>query len=349
MDGVLTAFVSLPNVRYRGDDAVTRAFDEIEQRIAALPGVRSVGGTSHLPLSGQDSRTAVDIEGRELTSDAPTRGHVRAVTVDYFNTLGIPLIQGRFFTDADTANSPFVAIVNDTMAARYWPAASPIGKRFRLGGRPAWREVVGVVRDVRHWGLDRAPNPEFYLPQRQMVWQSMNVVIATDVAPSVIADAVREQLRVVDADLPLSNVRTMNEVAAHSIASRRSALVLLAIFGGLALILAAAGIYGVMAHVVTLRTSEIGVRITLGAKPSEVLKLVLLEGMVQAGIGVAIGVTGGVLLMRSFRAMLYGVQPADLLTLVSVVAVLSITALLACLLPARRAMRIDPVDALRVA
>ena len=348
-DGILTALIALPNARYRGDAAVNGAFDEIERRIAALPGVLSVGGTSHLPLTGQDSRTGVAIEGREPTPDAPTRGHVRAVTVDYFRTLGIPLIQGRSFTDADTSDSPFVAIVNETMAARYWPGTSPIGKRFRLGGSQGWREVVGVVRNVKHWGLDRGANPEFYLPQRQMVWQSLNFVIATDLEPSAIASAVREQLRTVDADLPLSNVRTMKEVAARSVASRRAAIVLLATFGVLALILAAAGIYGVMAHLVALRTSEIGVRMTLGARPADVMKLVMLEGMLQAAVGVAIGVSGGVLLMRTFRAVLYGVGPADPLTLGAVALVLCATALAACLLPARRAMKIDPVEALRVA
>jgi hypothetical protein len=206
-----------------------------------------------------------------------------------------------------------------------------------MGGSQAWREVVGVVADVKHWGLDRRVNPEMYLPQRQMVFSSLYFVLATDQDPASLASTVREQLRTVDPNLPLSKIRTMEEVAGSSVASRRAAMILLAIFGSLALVLAAAGIYGVMAHLVALRTAEIGVRMTLGARPSDVLRLVIREGTVQAVAGLAIGLTGAVLLMRSFRSMLYGVGPADPLTLVAVAAILLSTR--PRLVPARRAMR----------
>jgi len=200
---------------------------------------------------------------------------------------------------------------------------------------------------VKHWGFDRPVNPEMYLPQKQMVWEGLTYVLATDRDPSALTAAVREQLRAVDAELPLSSVRTMEQVAARSVAARRATMLLLAIFGGLALVLAAAGIYGVMAQLVTLRSPEIGIRMTLGAQPGAVMRLILREGFVQAVVGLSIGLAGGIALMRGFRAVLYQVSPADPITLAAVAAILLGTTLLACFVPARRAMRVDPVQALR--
>jgi predicted permease len=344
--GILTTLISLPDSRYPGDRKLA-AFEQIEQRVRSIPGVRSVGATNLLPLGGRDSRRGVVVEGYEPPPDSPTRAHPRAVTPDYFKTMNAQVTAGRSFTPADRADSPLVVIVNETMARRYWPNTSPVGKRMLLAGTNDWREVVGVVRDIRHWGLDRTVNPELYLPLPQYLPFSVTYVISTEGAPASLAGAVREQLRAVDPDLPLSNIRTMDEVAARSVAARRAAMLMLGVFGVLALVLAAAGIYGVMAHLVALRTSEIGVRMTMGARPRDVMRLVLKEGLVQAAVGLAIGLGGGVLLMRTFRTMLYEVSPADPTTLVVVVAVLFSTALLACLVPARRAMRVDPVTALR--
>jgi putative ABC transport system permease protein len=346
--GLMTAFISLPAGRYTDDGRRVATYDEIERRLAALPGVRSVGATSHLPLSGQDSRSGIVIEGREPTPDTPTRAHPRAVTLDYFRTMGITLLAGRNFSAADNSDAPFVVVVNQTMARRYWPGMSPVGKRVRLGGNAVqWREVIGVASDVRHWGFDRPVNPEMYFPQNQMVWDGLTFVLATDGDPATLTAAVREELRAVDPDLPLSRVSTMENVAAQSIAARRAAMLLLGIFGGLALILAAAGIYGVMAQLVALRSAEIGIRMTLGAQPGAVMRLILREGLVQAVIGLAIGIAGGVALMRGFRAVLYQVSPADPITLAAVAAILLTTTLLACVVPARRAMRVDPIAALR--
>jgi putative ABC transport system permease protein len=232
------------------------------------------------------------------------------------------------------------------MARRYWPDASWLGKRVRFpGGR--WREIVGVVRDVRHWGLDRPVNPEMYCPLAQLPFSFMTFVLATDGNPAALAGSVREALRQVDPDLPLSSVRTMEQVVAVSTASRHAAMSVLGTFAIVALILAAAGIYGVMSHVVSLRTSEIGVRMTMGARRGDIMCLVLREGVVQASIGLAIGIASAVLLMRSFQSLLYEVSPADPITLVVVAATLLATALLACAVPARRAMNVDPVTALR--
>jgi predicted permease len=345
---LLTAFITLPAGRYRDDGKRVATYDEIERRLASLPGVRSVGATSHLPLSGKDSRSGVGIEHREPTPDTPTRAHPRAVTIDYFKTMGIRLVSGRNFAVTDHSESPFVVVINETMARRYWPGVSPVGRRVRLGGNARnWREVVGVVSDVKHWGFDRPVNPEMYLPQKQMVWDGLTFVLATDRDPAALTAAVREQLRAVDTDLPLSNVRTMEQVAAQSVAARRATMLLLAIFGALALVLAAAGIYGVMAQLVALRGPEIGIRMTLGAQPGAVMRLILREGFVQAAIGLSIGLAGGIALMRGFSAVLYQVSPADPITLATVAAILLGTTLLACFVPARRAMRVDPVQALR--
>ena len=233
------------------------------------------------------------------------------------------------------------------MARRYWPGGSPLGQKLVVGGTTASVEVIGIVADVRHWGLDLPVNPELYLPLAQQPTGGLTFVLSTDLEPSALTASVREQLRAVDPDLPLSRVRTMNDVAAESVASRRVAMLLLAILGVLALTLAASGIYAVMAHLVALRSAEIGVRMTLGAKPLAVMLLVLREGLVQAAAGLAIGLGAAVLIMRAFRTRLFEVSPADPMTLTVVAAILLTTAVAACIIPARRAMRVDPIEALR--
>lgn len=347
--GSLTASISLPAARYRSEESQIAMFDQIEEKLRALPGVRAVGATNLLPLSGRDGRRGIGIEGRTPTPDVPTRAHPRSVTPGYFQAMGITTITGRSFTPADTAGTPKVAIVNDTMARRYWPGQSPIGRRVMLGGTQDWIQVIGVVADVKHWGLDQKVNPEIYFPQRQAVSRTLTFVVAAEGDPSSLAAAVRDRVRAIDPSLPASGVRTMEEIAAVSMASRRAGMLLLAVFGGLALILAAAGIHGVMSHLVALRTAEIGVRMTLGATPANVMGLVLREGTFQAVLGLGIGLTGGVLLMRAFGTMLYGVAPADPVTLSVVGAGLFATALAACVVPARKAMRVDPVNAVRSA
>ena len=346
-DGVLTTFVTLPGRRYGSDEKRLAAFDQIEQRFASVAGVRAVGATSHLPLSGQDGRLSVSIEGFNAPPDMQTRAHPRSVSPGYFQTMGITLVAGRTFSAADRAGSPLVGVVNDTMARRYWPGGSPLGQKLVVGGTTASVEVIGIVADVRHWGLDLPVNPELYLPLAQQPTGGLTFVLSTDLEPSALTASVREQLRAVDPDLPLSRVRTMNEVAAESVASRRVAMLLLAILGVLALTLAASGIYAVMAHLVALRSAEIGVRMTLGAKPRAVMLLVLREGLVQAAAGLAIGLGAAVLIMRAFRARLFEVSPADPMTLTLVAAILLTTAVAACIIPARRAMRVDPIEALR--
>jgi predicted permease len=345
--GRTTALVTLPGVKYANDQVRVAALEDIERRFAAIPGVRAVGATTRLPLGNENSRTGVAIEGREPVPDVPTRAHLRAITTGFFDAMGMRLVSGRSFNAADRDTSLPIAIVNQTMANRYWPGASPVGKRVRLGGSEVWREVVGVVADARNWGVDRPVNPEMYLPVRQLPLTTVFVVVATDGSAAPPGPAMREALRAVDPNLPLSNLRTMEDVAQRANAARQSTMILLTVFGALALVLAAAGIYGVMSHLVAQRTGEIGVRMTLGARPADVLRLVLREGTAQALGGLAIGLTSAVLLMRSMRTLLFEIDPADPLTLAGVAAVLIATSLLACYVPARRAMRVDPVKALR--
>ena len=347
-DGALTTNIVLSARKYSSVSTQLATFDELERRFRALPGVRAVGATSHLPLSGRDGRRGVGIEGRAPTPDTPTRAHPRAVTPGYFKVMGITLIAGRPFTEADRADAPPVAIVNETMARRYWPSGSPIGRRIKRSDSD-WIEVVGVIRDVKHWGLAAPVNPEMYFPLPQYGGGGLlTFVIATDGDPAAIAGAVREQVRAVDPDLPTSEMQPLSDVVAASVASRQSAMILLAAFAGVALLLAIAGIYGVMSHLIALRTSEIGVRIALGANRSSVMALVLKEGAAQAAAGLAIGLSAGSITMRIFEASLYGVSAFDPLTLTVVAGVLLAAALLACAVPARRAMRVDPLTALRV-
>jgi putative ABC transport system permease protein len=322
-------------------------YNDIERRLAALSAVQSVGATSHLPLTGQDARAGIVVEGREPTDGSPTRAHLRAITPGYFRSMGMRLITGRNFTTAEDGNTPFVAIVNETMAKRYWPGASAIGKRVRFTDQEVWREVVGIIGDVKHWGLDAPVNPELYVPSSQFPTFAQTFVLLTDGNPLALVPLVQRHVRDLDPNLPLFQVRTMEEVAASSVERRKWTMSLLAVFAGLALALAAAGIYGVMSHLVSLRTPEIGVRLTLGARPFAVMRQVLGEGVLQAAIGLALGLGASFAVMNGMRTILFGVEPTDPLTLVSVGVSLMLVALLAVTVPALRAMRVDPVLALR--
>jgi putative ABC transport system permease protein len=354
-DGVMTALVTLSGPRYREPERRVAAVLALEARLAEIPGVRHVGGTSQLPMSGMDSRSGIAIQGYEPAPDTPTRSHWRSVTPGYFAAMGTTLLRGRTFTRADDARAPFVVVVNEAFGRRYFPNGSPVGGRVRLGGTEEWREIVGVIRDVRHWGLSAPVNPEMYMPFDQ--FPLGQIVFALAGSPreasqdpgraASLAPALRAAVRSIDADLVVSRVRTMENVQAQSVERQRVTMLLLATFAGVALLLAAAGIYGVMAHLVSLRTSEIGVRMTLGARPRDVLRQIMQEAVVQTVIGLGIGLVGAVLLMRAFRTMLYEVSPSDPLTLAAVALILLASAIVACYVPARRAMRVDPVTALR--
>ena len=344
----LTFRIGLPGARYKGSEAALRFFSELESRLAAEPIIRAVGGTMLPPLTGFDGRRGVVIENREVgPGDGPTRAHPRVVTTNYLQAAGARVREGRGFVASDTTTSTPVAIVNETMAKRYWPGTSAIGGRVRFTDQEAWREVVGIIGDVKHWGLDAPVNPELYVPTSQFPAFALTFVVLTNGDPLALVPIAQRHVRELDPNLPLFQVRTMDEVAAESVERRRWTMTLLAVFAFLALVLAAAGIYGVMAHLVALRTPEIGVRLTLGAKPGAVMRQVLREGAMQALIGLTIGLAASLALMRGLRTILFGIEPTDPLTLVAVGVSLMLVALVAVTVPALRAMRVDPVTALR--
>ena len=347
----LTFSVAVPSARYKTAEERRAVLLDIERRLATVPGVGSVGAVNLLPLGGGDSRTGIGIENREgKPDDPPTRMHPRIVTPSYFSTAGIPIKQGRGFEPTDDDRALPVVIISETSARRFWPDGNPIGQRVQFGGDQIWRTVIGIAGDVRHWGLRREINPVLYWPQAQASTSSLNFVLRSDVDPGALTSTVRTTVAAVDPNLPLARVRTFDEVVAESVRSERAQTVLLASFGVLALVLAVIGVYGVMAQLVTTRVHEIGVRMTLGARPFDILRRLMTEGFWQALAGLALGLVAGSYLMRIgglAEELLFQVPPWDPVTLSVVGAVLMVATLAACLVPARRAMRVDPVNALR--
>jgi putative ABC transport system permease protein len=347
----LSFSISVPPARYKTPEERRAVLLDIERRLAAVPGVRSAGAVNLLPLGGGDSRTGIGIENRERKPDEPpTRMHPRIVTPAYFATMSIPIKQGRGFETTDDDRALPVVIVSEASVRRFWPDGNPIGQRVRFGGDEIWRTVVGIAGDVRHWGLRREINPVLYWPQAQASTGSLNFVLRSDVDPDSLTGAVRATVAAVDPNLPLARVQTLDEVVAESVRSERAQTLLLGSFGVLALVLAVIGVYGVMAQLVTTRVHEIGVRMTLGARPFDILRGLMTEGLWQALVGLAIGLVAGSLLMRIGglpEELLFHIQPWDPATLTAVGVILIIATLAACFIPARRAMRVDPVRALR--
>jgi predicted permease len=343
----LTVNLTLPRSRYPDADARRRARVSLDQRLNSIPGVIAAGANNNLPLTGSDSRQGVTVEGFERSeSDPPTRAHLRIVTPRYFEAAGIVLRSGRLFSPTDDARAPMVVVINDTMARRYFAGQSPIGKRVRFFEDP-WREVIGVVRDVKHWGLDREVNPELYMPYDQQPSATLTYVLHTASSPESVVAAVEAQVKAFDRDLPLGAVRTFEDVASKSVATHRWSALLLGMFAILGVVLAGAGIYGVMAHLVSMRTGEIGIRMTLGAHPVRVLRQVLSEALTQAAVGLAIGLVAAYAGMRTIQSLLFEIKAADPIAFVAATAVVLIVACLAGIVPAVRAMRVDPVRALR--
>jgi predicted permease len=347
-DKRLTFSVSVPPARYDTAEKRRQAMDEIERRLTGIPAVRSVGAINLLPLGGGDARTGIGIEGRQTApDDPPTRMHPRAVTAGYFQTMGIRIVRGRAFGPEDHAGAEPAVIISEASAQRFWPGADPIGQRVRFNGTEIWRTIVGVAADVKHWGLSNDVNPMLYWPQTQAGFNGLTFVLASDIEPESIVPTVRRVIAEFDPNLALANLQTMDEVLATSIKSQRAQTVLMGAFGAVALILAIIGIYGVTAQLVTTRLHEIGVRMTLGARPRQILRQLLGEGLWQAMAGLLIGLAAGVWLMRLGASLLYRVAPWDAATLATVSVVLIAAALAAFFFPARRAMRVDPAVTLR--
>jgi predicted permease len=347
---VLTMNLALPQAKYKEESERAAFYQELVRRVEALPGVESAAAINKLPLGGSNSSNPFLIEG--IPDPPPGQefvGRNRSCTPNYFHAMGIPVLKGRAFTDQDKAGSPPVIIVNETLAQKYWNNADPVGKRMRIAGplnEFPWMEVVGVVKDVKH-ELSIPTTPDYYLPHAQDVWSSMVLVARTRVEPQALAADIRQQVWSLDKDQPVYNVRTMEEVRSFSVSLYSFSSASLGVFAGIALLLAAIGIYGVMSYAVTQRTQEIGIRMALGARVGDVLKLVVKNGMSLALIGVITGLAGAYGVTRLLASLLFGVGPTDLLTFGTVTLGLLLVALLACYIPARRATKVDPLVALR--
>ncbi|HEV3410796.1 MAG TPA: FtsX-like permease family protein, partial [Chthoniobacterales bacterium] len=352
-ENLFTARVSLPDAAYPQPENVNAFFDRLMSRIRALPGVNSASFVFPLPLSGANNTTSFDIEERPLPQgqqpDAPTR----IAGTDYFKAMGIPILQGRGFDETDRLDSRPVVIVNERFAEKYFPNANPIGKRITPGwsvddGPPKMREIIGVVGNVRHASLSKDFTPEVYLPAAQIPFNVHSLVVRTNVAdPATMTAAIRRELAAVDPNIPLASVRVFDEYLSRSLSRPRFNALLLSIFAGIALLLTAIGIYGVMAYSVSQRTNEIGIRIALGAAQSSIFRLVVGQAMMLVAISLAIGLAGAFAATRLLSTLLYGIGAWDPLTFGAIVVLLSVVAFLAAWLPARRASNVNPIIALR--
>jgi len=349
-DNVITMNLVLPVVKYKEESQRAAFYQDLVQRVKANPGVESAALVNYLPLGGANSSDSYLVEG--VPEPAPGQeydGRYRVATPDYFRTMGISLVRGRGFTDQDKAGATPVVILNETLARKHWPGEDAIGKRIRFYGpleRAPWLEIVGVVKDVKH-ELNIPIEPEYYLPHAQDSWNSMVLVARTSVDPTSLAPALRQHVWAIDKDQPVFDVKTMQEVRSSSVALYSFSSVMLGIFAVVALLLASVGIYGVMAFAVTQRTQEIGIRMALGARTIDVLRLILGSGMSLTAIGVVVGLVGAFAITRLMTSLLFGVSPTDAMTFGLGTAGLLLVALLACYIPARRATKVDPLVALR--
>ncbi|HEY8459355.1 MAG TPA: ABC transporter permease, partial [Blastocatellia bacterium] len=347
-EGVIVARTTLPPARYPDPERGKAVYRQALERISALPGAQSAGFASALPLASE-WQIGFRIEGggeREYYS-----AHGSWVSNDFFRAMGIPLKSGRAFTDEDRAGATPVVVINESMARRFWPGQDAIGKRIRWGGwnPPNGLTIVGVVADVKFSSLEAETLPTIYMPvfQAPRIRRDAVFIARTTADPASLAAAMRREIAAVDPDLPVYDVRTMNQVIAESVAQRRFTMAALAIFAFAALGLAALGLYGVLSYAVTQRTREIGLRMALGGRPLDALKLVVGQGMKMTMLGALAGLLASLALTRLMKGLLFGVSATDPLTFAAATLLLTIVAFLACWIPARRATKVDPMVALR--
>jgi len=357
-DRVLTMRVTIPSAKYASHETVVNFFDELQTRVSALPGIEAAGIVRALPLATTVGDFSIDVDGFEESPGREAQGDLQVVSHGAFAAMQTRLVRGRWFAPSDTTATAPVAVVNETMARTYWSdPEAVIGGRIRVGGpatRP-WVTVIGVVADERHNSVTGSVNEKFFIPHVQ--WpvvtsggdaiRSVFLVARTTGDPLAVAGAIRGEVRQMDANVPVANVRSMNEVVATALATPRLTGWLLSAFAAIALALAAVGIYGVLAYVVSQRTREIGIRLAIGADRSQLLGMVLRQGLLLAGIGIAAGLIGAFALTRLMTSLLYNVRPHDPITFAAVAAGLLLIALVASFLPARRATRVSPTTALR--
>jgi putative ABC transport system permease protein len=343
---LVTMKIALPDTQYRKAEQTVAFLDRLLERLGSLPGVKAAA-TSTLPMSGESNWNSFNIAGRPFvdSSRAPA-AEWRGISTNYFQTMGIPLLRGREFRDGDPQEASHSVIVNEAMAKQFWPGGDAIGRHLlSVTGPPRDREIIGIVANVRSFGLDTESKPEFYQPYG--AWWYMNVVLRTTQNPALIIPAARREIAALDKGVPVYQVATMDQLLSRSAAPHRFNLFLLGLFAALALILAAVGIHGLLAFGVGRRRQEIGIRMALGARPENILRLIVWQGMKQVLIGVVLGVAASLVLTRFMSGLLYGVSSTDPLTFGGVAILLSLVALVACYIPARRAMRVDPMVALR--
>ncbi|MGB7921790.1 MAG: ABC transporter permease, partial [Pyrinomonadaceae bacterium] len=347
---VMTMRLGLQQAKYA--DATKRAafYQQLLERARSLPGVEAAGVISELPLSGQNNDTYFQIEGRPPAAPGSDDrlANIRTASPDYFRAMGIPLVKGRFFTDGDRDGAPRATIISESFARYFFPNEDPLGQRLTIDiGEPFNAEIVGVVGNIRHSSLDTEPWREMYTNIAQTPRGSVNLVLRTKSDPAMVTSAVKSEVQALDRDLPIYSPKTMEQRVSESAAAPRFRTLLLALFAALALVLAAVGIYGVISYTVTQRTHEIGIRMALGAGRRDILRLVVGRGIILTLIGVAIGLLGAFLLTRVMATLLFGVSATDPLTYAVVSLLLIAVALLACYVPARKAMKVDPMIALR--
>jgi putative ABC transport system permease protein len=348
---VMASDVDLPSEKYPNEKQVEFA-RELMLKLSALPGIESAAGITPLPMSGGEFRTLVEIEGRPVAKSEQPPSSIRIIAADYFRTMRIPLLQGRQFTQQDSADANPVVIVNESLARQFFPGENPIGKHIRPGisadsKPPRMREIVGVVGNVKFRDLATDFDSESYIPWEQLPIGSMTIIARAENNPYALAKPIGETVRSIDPDIPTYNSKTVESYLAGTIAAPRFNTFLLTIFAGLALLLTAIGLYGVISYSVAQRTHEIGIRMALGAEPSHMLRLVIGQGLRIALVGVGLGLVAAIALTRFLSSLLFGVTSSDPLSFASVVALLLGVVLFACYIPARRAMRVDPMVALR--
>ena len=350
-DNVLVMRLELPVGKYKEGESQTQAFKQLVDRVKVTPGVQSAGAVLSLPLRGDTFALGrvVIREGRPMTLDEAIHARHLAVVGDYFQTMQIPLKAGRLFTDHDNLQSTKVVIVSEKFARELWPNENPLGRRFTIWRNEDFlREVVGVVGDTKVDSLDKETENQMYIPYAQEPkWNPLSLVVRTTGEPAALAGSVREAIRAVDKDVRTYQLKTMKDVVSTAVAPRRVPMLLLSAFAGVAMLLAMLGIYGVTSYYVTQRTHEIGVRMALGAQIGDVLTLVMRRAILLAVLGIGIGVAGAFVVTRYMTTLLFEVKPVDAITFVGVAIVLAAVVLVACLVPARRAAKIDPLEALK--
>lgn len=350
---ILTMQVAPTGENYRAPEHFVGYWDQVVERVAAAPGVERVALTNTVPLGSGFGILSFAIQGRpELPPNQQPLSHFLAVSPGYFDTMGIPVLQGREFEARDAILNPRVILINEAMARREFSGADPIGQRFSFGpgedGEPQWLEIVGVVGNVRQYRADEEPVPMTYIVHTSAPQQALTLLVRTAGAPAAAASAVRAAIQAVDPGLPITRARPLGEVVGASLAQRRFNMTLLMVFAGIALVLAIAGIYGTVAYAVAQRTPEIGIRLALGATPQSILRLVIFEAFRPVAAGLVVGVVAAALLARTLDRLVYGVSTADPVTFIALPALLALVALAASGVPAVRAMRVDPMIALRV-